>query len=240
MEGSIALFVPTIRPYSARMRLAQTAVVSALGLLGMGAVAHAEESQAPAAPLREPVREPSPPEVTAAMTNYFHGEKNQGYLWGMAGASGLTMGAGLYVLDKPFERAASYPIFIVGVIQSVVAVLSFVRPDGRIKANEERIGQNPSLFLSEERERVRTVNRFFVGIELFETAVAVTGIGLVGAGLHDHDRTLQGVGTGLVVQGAAMFLLDSIAHERAERYENLLLGGAASKEGATFSMGGRF
>lgn len=174
------------------------------------------------------------------MTTYFQGEKNQGYGWGAAGAVGLTVGAGLFVLDKPFERAASYPIFIVGAIQSIVAVLSFVRPDGRIKANEDRIAQNPSLFLSEERERVRTVNRFFVGIELFETAVAVTGIGLVGAGLHDHDKTLQGVGTGLVAQGAAMFVLDSIAHERAERYENLLLGGAATKEGATFTLGSRF
>jgi hypothetical protein len=174
------------------------------------------------------------------MTTYFKGEKNQGYLWGMAGAAGLTVGGGLYALDRPFERAASYPIFIVGAVQAAVAVLSFARPDGRIAANDERIKANPSLFLSEERARVRTVNRFFVGIEVFETAVAITGLSLLGAGLHDHDKTLQGVGVGLVAQGAAMFFLDAVAHERAERYENLLLGGTATKDGAALSMGARF
>jgi len=174
------------------------------------------------------------------MTKYFLGEKNQGYGWGLAGGAALTLGAGLWTVDKPFERAMSYPILAVGLVESVVAVLSLVRPDGRIKANEERIAQNPGLFLNEERARIRTVNRFFVGIEIFETAVAITGIGLVGAGLHDHDKTLEGVGTGLVVQGAAMFLLDSIAHERAVRYENLLLGGNATKDGAGLSLGSRF
>ena len=218
------------------------ATLAATAVLGLARSARAEEApprEAPAPPATA-ARDPSPREVTDAMTTYFHGEKNQGYGWAMAGISGVTLGAGLYALDRPFERAASYPLFIVGVIESVVAVLSFARPDGRIKANEERINANPSLFLAEERDRVRTVNRFFVGIELFETAVVVTGIGLVGGGLHEHDKTLQGVGTGLVMQGAAMFLLDSIAHERAERYQNLLLGGAAQKDGATLSMGARF
>ncbi len=231
------------------MRLTKIAGIASGLLLGTIGVAHAEEAspQPPQPPQSPPTaqgpaapREPTVPELTDAMSTYFKGEKNQGYGWGMAGLAGLTMGAGLYALDKPFERAASYPIFIVGVIESVVAVLSFARPDGRIAANKELIAQNPSLFLQEERARVRTVNRFFVGIELFETAVAITGIGLVGAGLHDHDKTLQGVGTGLVVQGAAMFLLDSIAHERAERYEHLLLGGTATKDGATLTMGARF
>ena len=226
------------------MRLTKIAAIASGLVLGSIGVAHAEE---PSPPPHEPPahapsapRDPTVPELTDAMTTYFKGEKNQGYGWGMAGLAGLTLGTGLYALDKPFERAASYPIFIVGVVESVVAVLSFARPDGRIAANKELISQDPSLFLQDERARVRTVNRFFVGIELFETAVAITGIGLVGAGLHDHDKTLEGVGTGLVVQGAAMFLLDSIAHERAERYEHLLLGGAATKDGATLTLGSSF
>ncbi len=227
------------------MRLTKTAAIASGLLLGTIGVAHAEETlpapqPSPTVQASDAAHEPTVPELTDAMSTYFMGERNQGYGWGMAGLAGLTMGTGLYALDKPFERAASYPIFIVGVIESVVAVLSFARPLGRIAANKELIAQNPSIFLQQERARVRTVNRFFVGIELFETAVAITGIGLVGAGLHDHDKTLQGVGTGLVVQGAAMFLLDSIAHERAERYEHLLLGGSATKDGATLTMGASF
>ena len=232
------------------MSLPKIAIIAAGLSLGMIGVARADEpppasAPEPATPAAVPAapalaREPSVPDVTDAMTHYFRGEKHQGYGWGITGAAALTLGAGLYVTDKPFERAASYPIMIVGVVQSFVAVLSLVRPDGRIAANKERINANPSLFLQEERERVRTVNRFFVGVELFEVAVTVTGIGLVGAGLHDHDKTLSGVGTGLVVQGAAMFILDSVAHARAERYEHLLLGGTATKDGATLTTGSRF
>jgi hypothetical protein len=70
-----------------------------------------------------------------------------------------------------------------------------------------------------------------------ELTVTGVGAGLAAVGGLAQSDTVQGVGLGLAIEASKLFLLDSIADERATPYLRALEGFRVSGTSDAFSMG---
>ncbi len=183
---------------------------------------------------RLPAASSSPP-VAIATTNdpaalrqsahdWFDGERHSGYLWGGAGlvslgAAGALWGAGK---DSEIARGMSYPIGAFGLIQTIIGVGSLARSDARANEFDASLAQSPEKTRQNEISRMRTLNGFFLAIEIVELAVLVGGVSFAATHREAGQETARGVGLGLATEGGAMLFLDSMAAARAHGYAGQL------------------
>jgi hypothetical protein len=177
---------------------------------------------------------------------WFDGERQSGYLWGGAGVLSLGAAAGLHRFGNgsDVERGMAYPIAGFGLLQAAIGVGSLLRGSARADALDADIARSPEEARKSEIDRMRTLRGAFVGIEIFEAALAIGGVAFAATRTGQDQALARGVGLGLAAEGAVMLLLDSLAASRAERYSGQLdairIGETPVTNGLNISMSGVF
>jgi hypothetical protein len=155
---------------------------------------------------------------------WFKGERQSGYLWGSAGLVSLGSAAALGRFGKGSEigRGMSYPIGAFGLIQAIIGIGSLARSDARENSFDASLAQSRAETHRNEVARMRTLNGFFLAIELTELAAVVGGVALAGVRRGEGQELARGIGLGLAAEGGAMLFLDAMAAARAHGYAGQL------------------
>jgi len=167
--------------------------------------------------------------ASAAMNDYFAGEKRGGLVLVGLGAAGLGAGAVLATRDSDIARGAGYVGLGIGAIHVAAGVFVYVASAGRITTFEKEIADDESGFASRERERIRGVQRQFFALKIAEVALMAGGAGLAIYGVSSDRDLATGIGVGLAVEAAATLVFDIVAARRADRYLGRLLHVSAAR-----------
>jgi hypothetical protein len=102
----------------------------------------------------------------------------------------------------------------------VVGSLLVYRTPGQVARLTRQLEEEPERFRDEELRRMRRVLRTFKILEGTEIGLTAAGVGLAigGAAAGRAYRPMEGVGIGLAIQAAALFVQDLLADRRAKRY----------------------
>jgi hypothetical protein len=161
------------------------------------------------------------------LTEYFAGERSQGFFW--LGVGVVMLGIGLWlVLSRHDYRGAGWTLMVVAAIEIVVGVTG-VFNEGRVAGLVEQIARDEGALVAAEVARMRALETAFTVMKCVEVAIFLVGAVLV---LTMPSRaTWYAVGVGLIVQGAAALTLESIAHRRNADYRAAVESIAASRGG---------
>lgn len=158
-----------------------------------------------------------------AAHGWFDGERQSGYLWGGFGLASLGAAGGLWRAGKgsDVERGMAYPMGAFGLLQAIIGVGSLARGDERDSRFDASLARSPEQTRLDELARMRTVNGFFLAIEVVEVAVVAGGSALA-ATRGEGQELARGVGLGLAIEGGSMLFLDALAAARAHGYAGQL------------------
>lgn len=156
------------------------------------------------------------------MHTYFAGEKRECLAFGGAGLAAVGLGSGLMSTQSGLARGAAYPLLGVALIELVAGVVLFGRTDAQVTHLDAQLTHAPAAFRTAELTRMRRVNAQFRALAAIEGVLMLAGVGLVAVGGIVKEDTATGVGVGLAVQAATLFMLDTFAHDRAISYEEHL------------------
>lgn len=150
-----------------------------------------------------------------AMVTYFAGEKAQGWFWL---ATGLAM-AGFAVallLRGSTLRAMGWPMIVIALIQVGAGIWLLSASDGRAAELSAKFAADAGATGAAELTRMRGVMRAFTVIEIVELVLLAAGVVVT---LVARNRpTLFAAACGLIVQAAAMYVLDLAAENRGASY----------------------
>lgn len=160
------------------------------------------------------------------MLVYFAAEKREALLFVGFGMTALLLGLGVLAVRErfsPFLQGVAYPLVAVAMIQVAVGANVYLRTDDQLSALQTQLEQAPDVFKAEESARMRVVNRNFDLYKRLEIGLLLIGVACAAFGAARDRGLLAGVGTGLVVQGGLMLVLDFFAEARADVYTAALL-----------------
>jgi hypothetical protein len=164
----------------------------------------------------------SEPQIREEMHRYYTGERLGG-VWLMSlGAPAVAIGTGLLFHPGEFQRGIGYPVLAVGAVELLAGVIFYVSSNRRVPRFDKQLGQSPADFRAQELRHLRGINRDMRLLEAFELTLMIASGTMTGIGTLRNDGTLAGVGTGLLIQSAVLFLYDQIASRRALRYTDSL------------------
>jgi len=84
---------------------------------------------------------------------------------------------------------------------------------------DDLLTRDPVAYKTEELAHIHGVTSRFVGIRLFDVALAVVGAAIALYAQRRRRRTTQGVGIGIAVHGLLLFALESRNAAHAQTYE---------------------
>jgi hypothetical protein len=153
---------------------------------------------------------------------YYEGERRSGWLWGGFGLAGLGTGIGMAAAQKDFTTGLAGPLIGFGALQTTIGILTLVRGPGRIRGIDEELRVDAAAFRARDLERIQKINKAFVALGVVESILIVSGAIMLGAGASRDVDSVRGVGLGVAIEAGVMLFCDSLAHARAEHYEQTL------------------
>lgn len=169
---------------------------------------------------------PPPPadtaSVKAAMEDYFAGEKRGGFILMGLGAGGLVSGALLYRSSSLRAKGASYPLLTVGLLHLAAGIFVYVSSNGRIDKFGDQIDKDATVFVPEERKRMKGVSTQFTVLKIAEIALIAGGLTMAGVGWRTDRPRLTGAGLALALEMALTLGFDIWASRRAHDYRDEL------------------
>ncbi len=210
----------------------------------------AEEAAAAAGDLGEA-------QMQADMHRYFTGERRGGIWLMSAGAPAMALGTGLIAGQDGFLRGLGCSMLAFGAIELIGGAAFYVNSNRRVPRFDGLLRTRPAAYRDEELVRIRGVNRDMRRLEAIEITLVLAGGALTAIGEVQRQDLLAGIGAGLMIQSAVLFLYDQLAARRALRYSESLgrfavsltpgtpgaglsSGGGGGGGGATLAVSGRF
>lgn len=218
----------------------RSAPAAARGLVALGALV--ATALAP-----EPARAASPEDdARAGMREYFAGEKAAAPL--LVGPGVASLGAGGLLLaarDSELARGAAVPTLALGAVEAAVGLVLFLRTDAQVARLDGALRARPAALYVDESRRIAGVRRDLTALLFTELALTGVGAGALAVGGFTRSPVVQGVGLGVAVQASVLFVFDTFALARAERYAGALerlahLRGGASAGAWSLGYGATF
>jgi hypothetical protein len=132
------------------------------------------------------------------------------------------VGAVLTAHDEPLRRATGIPMLILGSAELVTGLYFAIWARDKRETLEAVLARDPDALAAAERERMPDVVASWPWFSAFEGACTLAGVGLLTAGAIRHDDSELGVGLGMAVPCAVVFVLDRIAARAAGDYFKVL------------------
>ena len=154
-----------------------------------------------------------------AMHTYYGGEKSGAFQFAVPGLASIAVGTTLLATDTgDVAKGAAVPMVAFGGVEVAVGLVLYLRTDALVARLDRDLARDPASFAVEETAHLRRVRTQFDTLLWVELTVTGVGAGLAAVGGLSKDATVQGVGLGLALEASKLFLLDSIADERATPY----------------------
>ena len=170
-----------------------------------------------------PAGEPSAVALQASLEAYYRGERLAMVPFLGAGVATAATGAGLFIGADDLRRGAAWPLLTVGVLEHVAGVALSARSMPHLQELTVLQQENPAAFLTQERAHLHRITHLFQpALLVAEAVVTVAGGAMAGIGAYANQRTVEGIGFGLGLQGLVLFLLDWAVLDRAAAYEAAL------------------
>jgi hypothetical protein len=162
-------------------------------------------------------RDPAPAVLREAMHAFVRGERRSIIPFAIAGASTLAAAALLLQSSGALERGAAWPLLGFGILELAAGLFFGLRNERpRLDA---LLDENPAEFVAHETKKVSRISGTFQPILLgVEAALIAAGGLMAGLGAERAERTLEGVGIGLAIQGLVFFVIDWAVLDRADDY----------------------
>lgn len=161
--------------------------------------------------------------VRGEMHRYFDGERAGGIWLMSAGAPAVALGTGLLFQGNDFARGLAYTELAMGAIELVGGLVFYFNTRSRVPRFERQISSHPAAFREGELARIQRVNRDMRLLESIEIALFLAGGAMTGAAALREQDLLAGIGTGIMLNSAILFIYDQFAARRALRYTEALL-----------------
>ena len=201
------------RPGLAGSRAGARRLVALAGLVGFAAVVTPGAARA-AGPEDD---------ARAGMREYFAGEKAAAPL--LAGPGVASLGAGGLLLaasDSDFVRGVAVPTLALGAVEATVGLVLGLRTDAQVARLDGELRASPAAFYAGESRRIAGVRRDLTTLLFTELALTGVGAGAMAVGGFTRSPVVQGVGLGVALQASVLFVFDTFALARAERYAGAL------------------
>jgi hypothetical protein len=157
------------------------------------------------------------------MHRYFDGERTGGIWLMSAGAPAVALGTGLLFQGNDFARGLAYTELAMGAVEFIGGLVFYLNTRSRIPRFDRQLSTHPVAFRDGELARIRRVNRDMRLLESVEVALFLAGGAMTGAAALREQDLLAGIGTGLMLNSAILFLYDQFAARRALRYTESLI-----------------
>lgn len=172
------------------------------------------------------------------MHTYYEGEKSGAFQFAVPGLASIAVGTTLLATDAgDVAKGAAVPMVAFGGVEVAVGLVLYLRTDALVARLDRDLARDPAAFAAEETAHLRRVRTQFDTLLWVELTVASVGAGLAAVGGLAKTDTVQGAGLGLAIEASKLFLLDSIADERATPYLRALEGFRVSGASDTWTMG---
>jgi hypothetical protein len=165
------------------------------------------------------VRGPSVAALSTAIGDNFTGERKQGIGWLVVGVAGL--GAGVALLAAPTGdagRAFGVPALVGGVIEAAMGVWLLARSGARADALRGELHGDAVKVAMGESKRIGGINRSLFLLRITEVVAFAASAATAAGGAAYGNPTAIGLGLGLAVEFAALFVLDTFHAARGARY----------------------
>ncbi|MDB4929294.1 MAG: hypothetical protein JWM10_1778 [Myxococcaceae bacterium] len=136
------------------------------------------------------------------------------------GAVGVASAAVLFSRSDELERAAAWPVAVIGSVQLVVGALYLATTPGLHARRTRLIAEDVAEYRRREGARIDGVVGAFPWFVAADAAVVAAGAVALGVGLAGGDRTVTGVGVGALASGVVELALDLGAYWIARRHRD--------------------
>lgn len=153
---------------------------------------------------------------------YFTGEKQESVVFFLIGIAGILAAiVFFFFLKDNFYKGAAVPLFIIGILLSVIGYTIYTRSDGDRKRNVYAYDMNPSELKEKELPRMKKVMRNFVIMRYTEIFLLLVGIALYVYFIRDFNNDFwRGFGLALAVMALIGLIADGFAERRGQIYTN--------------------
>ena len=148
---------------------------------------------------------------------YFHGEKEESYIFLMIGVVAFAMALYFFfALKTSFWKGVAVPFIIVALLEFMVGYTIVTRSPKDIARVETYLQQAPKRIKTIEIPRMEKVSSNFVVYRYVEIALIILGIVLMYSSMQ--DTFWRGLGLGLFMQASIVLCLDFFAERRGHIY----------------------
>lgn len=151
---------------------------------------------------------------------YFIGEKQESLLFLLIGIAGIITAIIFFFFIKTnFNKGAAIPLFLIGLLLSIVGYTVYKRSDEDRKRNVYAYDMNPSQLKEKELPRMKTVMKNFVIYRYVEIFLLVVGLALYIYFIKDFTKDFwRGFGLALAVMALLALTADFFAEQRGKKY----------------------
>jgi len=148
---------------------------------------------------------------------YFKEEKTESLWFILIGIVSILFSIWLFLKFKEgFYRGLIIPVLLISLIQLTVGTSVYIRTDKQIENLIDRFKDDKPTARSEENIRMEAVMKNFKIYKWIEILFILSGVLLL---IFITDKPYwSGIGTGLLIEGTFMIVLDVIAEMRGVRY----------------------
>lgn len=125
--------------------------------------------------------------------------------------------------DFAYNTGLYYPLLGVGLFQLATGGLMYLKSDKKAGDLIKDLENNPADFKEQELKRMETVSDWNQIFRYTEFAMIGGGLLALYSGQQNDKEYLKGFGTGLIIQGIAMFALDYFSKERSDSYKEKVI-----------------
>ena len=151
---------------------------------------------------------------------YFIDEKQESLLFLLIGIAGIITAIIFFFFIKTnFYKGAAIPLFLIGLLLSIVGYTVYKRSDEDRKRNVYAYDMNPSQLKEKELPRMKTVMKNFVIYRYTELLLLIVGVALYVYFIKDFTKDFwRGFGLALAVMALLALTADFFAEQRGKKY----------------------
>ena len=151
---------------------------------------------------------------------YFNGEKAESILFAATGIVSVAVAIiFLFLIDGLFYKGAALPLFLLGIILTIVGIHVYRKSDSDRARNVNALEMNPAELQNLELPRMKKVMRNFVVLRITEIILALAGIGIfIYFRKNPAMAWWNGFGIALAVMAVTALCADYFAEKRGHEY----------------------